>query len=200
MERRITSTTITKTRKGFEVKNSPSPEPTGAAGKPRNTQMLEDVDELMPAKPWCDHAESAISPLVEMDIAAVHSVSDAQNFSLSLSRDEEIEALRSLSSWNPGGGAYDTSTYRKTGKGKSIPKRQRPTEVNTVLAFADGDSRIEIQHQPRIRSQNDDFDAGRCRAAQEPVHGLQDLSLGEASGLEMVCCILGCVVSRQEKH
>ena len=76
MERRTTpaSTTITKTRKGFEVKNSSSPEQTGAAGKPRNTQMLEDVDELMPAKPWCDHAESAISPLEEKDIAAVHSV------------------------------------------------------------------------------------------------------------------------------
>ena len=37
-ERRTTpaSTTITKTRKGFEVKNSSSPEQTGAAGKPRN--------------------------------------------------------------------------------------------------------------------------------------------------------------------
>ena len=83
MERRTTpaSTTITKTRKGFEVKNSSSPEQTGAAGKPRNT-MLEDVDELMPAKPWCDHAESAISPPEETDIAAVHSVFGAQNFSL----------------------------------------------------------------------------------------------------------------------
>ena len=40
VERRTTpeSTTITKTRKGFEVKN-----------QPRNT-MLEDVDELMLAK------------------------------------------------------------------------------------------------------------------------------------------------------
>ena len=47
--------------------------------------MLEDVDELMPAKPWCDHAESAIPPLEETDIAAVHSVFDAQNFSLLLS-------------------------------------------------------------------------------------------------------------------
>ena len=46
-ERRTTpaSTTIAKTRKGFEVKNSSSPEQTGAAGKPRNTQMLEDVDD-----------------------------------------------------------------------------------------------------------------------------------------------------------
>ena len=88
VERRTTpaSTTITKTRKGFEVKNSSSPEQTGAACKPRNTQMLEDVDELMPANPWCDHAESAIPPLEETDIAAVRSVFDAQNFSLLLSR------------------------------------------------------------------------------------------------------------------
>ena len=52
VERRTSpgSTTITKTRKGFEVKNNSSPEQTGAAGKPCNT-MLEDVDELMPAKP-----------------------------------------------------------------------------------------------------------------------------------------------------
>ena len=114
------STAISKTRKGFEVKNSSSPEQTGAAGKPRNTQMLEDVDELMPAKPWCDHAESAISPLEETDISAVHSVFDAQNFSLLLSRDEEIEVLRSPPSWNSCGGAYDNSTDRKTGKGKSI--------------------------------------------------------------------------------
>ena len=64
VERRTTpeSTTITKTRKGFEVKNSSSPKQTGAAGKPRNPQMLKDVDELMPAKLWCDHAESAMSP------------------------------------------------------------------------------------------------------------------------------------------
>ena len=108
-ERRTTpaSTTITETRKGSEVTNSSSPELTGAAGKPRNTQMLEDVDELMLAKPWCNHAESAISPLEQTDVAAVHSVFDAQIFSLILSRDEEIEALRSLSSWNPVGGAYD---------------------------------------------------------------------------------------------
>ena len=100
VERRTTpeSTTITKTRKGFEVKNSSSPEQTGAAGNPRNTQLLEDVDELMPAKPWCNHAESATSPLGEKDIAAVHGVFGAQNFCLLLSRDEEMEALRSLSS------------------------------------------------------------------------------------------------------
>ena len=60
----------------------------------------------------------------------------------------EIEILRSLSSWNPGGVAYDNSTYRNTGKGKSIQKHQRPTEVNTVLAFAGGDSRIEIPTAP----------------------------------------------------
>ena len=72
----------------------------------------------------------------------------AQNLSLLLSRDEEIDVLRSLSSWNPGGGAYDNSTYRKIGKVKSIPKRQRPTEVNTVLVFAGGDSRIEIPTAP----------------------------------------------------
>ena len=170
VERRTTpaSTTITKTRKGFEVKNSSSPEQTGAAGKPCNT-MLEDVDELMPAKPWCDHAESAIPPLEETDIAAVHSVFDAQNFSLLLSRDEEIEVLRSLSSWNPGGGAYDNSTYRKTGKGKSIQKRQRPTEVNTVLALA-GDSRIEIPTAPTKNPKSETMTStpGRCRAAQGP--------------------------------
>ena len=81
--------------------------------------MLEDVDELMPAKPWCDHAESAIPPLEETDIASVHSVFDAQNFSLLLSRDEEMEVF-----WNPGGGAYDNSAYRNTGKGKGIQKSQ----------------------------------------------------------------------------
>ena len=78
-EPRPESTTITKTRKDLEVKNSSSPEQTGAAGKPRYT-MLEDVDELMPAKTWCDHAESAIRRLEETDIAAVHSVFEAQNF------------------------------------------------------------------------------------------------------------------------
>ena len=121
----------------FEVKNSSSPEQTGAAGKPCNA-MLQDVDEVMPSKPWCDHAKSAIPPLEETDIAAVHNVFDAQNFPLSLSRDEEMEVSRSLSSWNPGGGAYDNSTCRKTGKGKSIRKRHRPTEVNIVLALARG--------------------------------------------------------------
>ena len=76
---------------------------------------------------------------------------DALNFSLLLSGDEEIEALRCLSSstdintvqelwrqsghwakdcWKPGGGAYDNSTYRNTGKGKSIQKRQRPTKMD----------------------------------------------------------------------
>ena len=150
VERRTTptSTTITKLRKVSVVKNSSGPEQTGAAGKPRNTQMLEGVDELMPVKPWCDHAESAISPLEEKDSAAAHCVFDAQNFSLLLSREEEIEALRSLLNWNPSGGACDNSTYRKTGKGKSIPKRQRPTEVNTVLALAGGDSRNEIPTAP----------------------------------------------------
>ena len=95
MERRTTPTsaTTTKTRKYFEVKNSSSPEQTGAAGKLRNTQMLEDVDELMPAKFWCDLAESAISPVEETDSAAVHSVLDTQSFSLLLSRDEEMEAF-----------------------------------------------------------------------------------------------------------
>ena len=106
----------------------------------------------MPAKPWCDHAESPIPPLGETDIAAVLSVFDAQNFSLLLSRDEEIEVLRSQSQWNPGGGAHDNSATTNTGKGKGIQKRERPTEVNTTLASAGGDSRIEI-HQPRIPSQ-----------------------------------------------
>ena len=60
VERRTTpaSTTITKTREGFEVKNSSSPQQTGAAGKRRNTQMLEDVDELVLAKPSCKVQES----------------------------------------------------------------------------------------------------------------------------------------------
>ena len=55
--------------------------------------MLEDVDELMPAKLWCDHAESALSPLEETDSAAVHSVLDTQSFCLLLSRAEEMEAF-----------------------------------------------------------------------------------------------------------
>ena len=80
--------------------------------------MLEDVDELM-------LAESAIPPLEETDIAAVHSVFDAQNFSLLLSRDDEIEVLRSLSRWNPGVGAYDNSARRNTGKGKGMKKTYR---------------------------------------------------------------------------
>ena len=71
--------------------------------------MLEDVDELMPAKPWCDHAESAIPPLEETDIAAVRGVFDAQNFSLLLSRDEEL-------------GAYDkarvSQNVKKTNRGE----------------------------------------------------------------------------------
>ena len=149
VERRTTpeSTTITKTRKGFEVKKSSRPEQTEAAGKHRYT-MLEDVDELMPAKPQCDHAESAIPPLEETDIVTAHSVFDAHNFSLLLSRDEEIEVLRSLSRWKPGGGAYDNSANRNTGKGKGIQKRQRPSEVNTMLAYAGGDCRIEIPTAP----------------------------------------------------
>ena len=102
VERRTSpgSTTITKTRKGLEVKHSSSPEQIGAAGKPRHT-MLEDVDELI------------------------------------LSRDEEIEVLRSLSSWNPCGGAYDNSTCRNTGKGKGIQKRQRPTEMDDAELIKD---------------------------------------------------------------
>ena len=64
-----------------------SPEQTGAAGKIRNTQMLEDVEEPKPTERYHTNAESAISPLEETDI-------------LSLSRDEEMEVLRSLSSWN----------------------------------------------------------------------------------------------------
>ena len=39
-------------------------------------------------------------------------------------------------------------TCTKTGNGKSIQKRQRPTEVNTVFAYAGGDSRIEIPSAP----------------------------------------------------
>ena len=45
VEKRTTpeSTTITKIRRGFEVKNSSSPEPTGAAGKPRNAQSWKTL-------------------------------------------------------------------------------------------------------------------------------------------------------------
>ena len=56
--------------------------------------------------------------------------------------------MRSQSRWNPGVGAHDNSANRNTGKGKGIPKRQRPTEVNTMLVFAGGDSRIEIPTAP----------------------------------------------------
>ena len=55
--------------------------------KTRNTQMLEDVVEPMPTERYQTNAESAVSPFEETDI-------------LSLSRDEEMEVLRSLSSWN----------------------------------------------------------------------------------------------------
>ena len=78
----------------------------------------------------------------------MHCVFDAQNFSLLQSRDEEMEVLRSLSRWNPGGGSYDNTANRNTGKDKGIPKRQRLSDVNTVLAFAGGDSRIEIPTAP----------------------------------------------------
>ena len=69
-------------------KDTSSPEQTGVAGKTRNTQMLEDVEEPMPTERYQTNAESAFSPLEETDI-------------LLLSRDEEMEVLRSLSSWNP---------------------------------------------------------------------------------------------------
>ena len=68
-------------------KDNSSPEQTGAAGKTRNTQMLEDVEEPMPTERYQTNAGSAISPLEETYI-------------LSLSRDEEMEVLRSFSSWN----------------------------------------------------------------------------------------------------
>ena len=48
--------------------------------------MLEDLDELMPAKPWCDHAESAISPIEEKDIAAVRRVMMRRFFLVTVSR------------------------------------------------------------------------------------------------------------------
>ena len=69
-------------------KDNSSPEQTGAAGKTRNTQMLEDVEEPMPTERFLSNAESTISPLEETDI-------------LLLSRNEEMEVLRSLWSWNP---------------------------------------------------------------------------------------------------
>ena len=68
-------------------KDTSSPEQTGAVGRIRITEMLEDVEEPMPTERFQTNAESAISPLEETDI-------------LSLSRDEEMEVLRSLSSWN----------------------------------------------------------------------------------------------------
>ena len=79
-----------KTGLVMEPKNSSNPEQTGAAGKPRKTQMLEDVEESMPAERYQANAESAISPLDE-----------TENFSLMLSRDEEMEMLRYLSILNP---------------------------------------------------------------------------------------------------
>ena len=51
--------------------------------------------------------------------------------------------------------ATDHSTYRKTGKSKSIQKRQRPTEVNTTLEFANGDSRIEIPTAPTMNPKSE---------------------------------------------
>ena len=120
MKQREQSVARERTGLVMEPKNSLSPEQTGAAGEPRNTQMLEDVEESMLAERYQTNSESAISPSDE-----------TENFSLVLSRDEEMERLRSLSSWNPGGGAYDNSTYRKTGKGKSIQKvkdQQRSTQ------------------------------------------------------------------------
>ena len=50
--------------------------------------MLEDDEEPMPTERYQANAESASSPLEETDI-------------LLLSRDEEMEILRSLSSWDP---------------------------------------------------------------------------------------------------
>ena len=69
-------------------KDKSSPEQTGAVGKTRNTQMLEDVEEPMATERYQTSAESAFSPLEETDI-------------LLLSRDKEKELVRSLSSWNP---------------------------------------------------------------------------------------------------
>ena len=108
------------------MKNSSSPEQTGAAGNTPQTQMLEDVEESMLAERYQTNAESVISPLDE-----------TENFSLMLSRDEEMDVLRSPSSWNPGGGAYDNSTHRNTGNGKSIQKRQRQTEMDDAELLKD---------------------------------------------------------------
>ena len=69
-------------------KDNSSPQQTGAAVETRNTQMLEDVKEPMSTGGYQTNAESGVSPLAETDI-------------LLLSRDEEKEILRSLSSWNP---------------------------------------------------------------------------------------------------
>ena len=54
------------------------------------------VVEPMPTERYQINAESAISPLEETDI-------------LLLSRDKGMEILRSLSSWNLGGGTYEVS-------------------------------------------------------------------------------------------
>ena len=85
--RETTTTGVWDCETVTKPKDNSSPKQIGAAGKTRNTQMLEDVEEPMPTERYQTNAESAISPLEETDI-------------LSLSRDEEMEVLRSLSSWN----------------------------------------------------------------------------------------------------
>ena len=109
-----------QTRKGFELKNSSSPEQTGVVDKSRFT-MLADVDELILTKPWGEHTQSVIPKFEETESAAVHSVFS----SAELRREDEMEILRSSSSWNPVGGAFDNSPYRQTDKDKSIPKTSK---------------------------------------------------------------------------
>ena len=63
-------------RKVTKPKDNSSPEQAGAAGKSRNTQMLEDVEESMPTERYQTNAESAISPLEETDILCKEYISN----------------------------------------------------------------------------------------------------------------------------
>ena len=113
---------------------------------PQDTQRLWGEEQFKPRTNWCrgrrwwaDACETLVWPrgIRHLAVGSDRHCRCARCFWCAeflpcyCLADEEIEALRSLSSWNLGGGAYDNSTYRKTGKGKSISKRQRPTMVNT---------------------------------------------------------------------
>ena len=121
-------------------KDNSSQEQTGAACKTLNTQMLEDVEEPMPTKRYQTNAASAISPSEETDI-------------LSLSRDEEVEVLRSLSSWNDYG--MDDAELLKDliGLGKP-PLLEDDAEENFFLVSED-DS-ILLLHMNNVMDTNPD--------------------------------------------